>query len=106
MGDDEEELVPGARVLDLGRRGPDGPGGSAEPVETMTFAGPQGRFFAADGLLFSSSESGFEIWNPATGARLGTLAGFRPTHHDPTRGELIELSAIGLRRWRTAGAAA
>ncbi|WP_405435362.1 hypothetical protein OG373_01935 [Streptomyces avidinii] len=106
LGDVEEELVPGARVFDLGRRGPDGPGGSAEPVETVTFAGPRGRFFAADGLLFSSSESGFEIWNPATGARLGTLAGFRPTHHDPIRGELIELSAIGLRRWRTADATA
>ncbi|MFF3722412.1 hypothetical protein ACFYYM_08595 [Streptomyces erythrochromogenes] len=104
LGDDDDELVAGARVFDLTRRGPAGTAGTAEaiePVEIATFGGPQGRFFTADGLLFSSSEDGLEIWDPATGARLGTLPGFRPTHHDTLRGELVELSAVGLRRWRT-----
>ncbi|MFF1367952.1 hypothetical protein [Streptomyces virginiae] len=105
LGDDEQELRPGARVFDLGRRGPDGPGNTEEPPEIATFGGPEGRFFAADGLLYSSSESGLEIWNPTTGTRLGALAGFRPTHHDLTRGELLELSAAGLRRLRTAAEA-
>ncbi|MFD3466199.1 hypothetical protein ACFWWM_07505 [Streptomyces sp. NPDC058682] len=104
LGDDDVELAPGARVFDLGRREAGGPGGTGEPAEIAAFGGPKGRFFAADGLLFSSSESGFEIWNPTTGTRLGALAGFRPTHHDHARGELIELSTIGLRRWRTADA--
>ncbi|MFJ9942100.1 hypothetical protein [Streptomyces erythrochromogenes] len=101
LGDDEDELVPGARVFLLGRD-LDGP----VLKEVATFGGPEGHFFAADGLLFSSSESGLEMWDPTSGARLGTLADFRPTCHDPVRGELIELSATGLRRWRTARAAA
>ncbi|MFC9820156.1 hypothetical protein ACFWG6_01340 [Streptomyces erythrochromogenes] len=101
LGDDDVELAPGARVFDLTRHGPAGTAEAIGPVETATFGGPQGRFFTADGLLFSSSEDGLEIWDPATGARLGTLPGFRPTHHDPVRGELVELSAIGLRHWRT-----
>ncbi|WKU49075.1 hypothetical protein Q3V23_36210 [Streptomyces sp. VNUA116] len=105
LGDDEDELVPGARVFDLGRRGP-GATEDAEIAEVAAFGGPDGRFFAADGLLFSSSESGLEIWDPTEGARLAVIAGFRPTHHDPARGELIELSATGLRRWMTARATA
>ncbi|MFD4137200.1 hypothetical protein [Streptomyces goshikiensis] len=101
LGDDDDELVPGARVFLLGR-------GPSETLleEVSTFGGPEGRFFAADGLLFSSAESGLHIWDPATGTRLGTLAGFRPTHHDSSRGELLELSPIGLRRWSTAHATA
>ncbi|WP_367132668.1 MULTISPECIES: hypothetical protein [Streptomyces] len=107
LGDDEEELVPGARVFDLSRRGSGATEDAefvAEVAEVATFGGPDGRFFAADGLLFSTPESGLEIWDPTKGARLAVIAGFRPTHHDLARGELIELSATGLRRWRTARA--
>ncbi|MFI6003672.1 hypothetical protein ACIA98_25220 [Streptomyces sp. NPDC051366] len=100
LGDDEDELVPGARVFLLGRDH-----GESVLKEGATFGGPDGHFFAADGLLFSSSQAGLEIWDPATGARLGTLTGFRPTHHDLARAELVELSAIGLRRWSTTHAA-
>ncbi|MEV7560476.1 hypothetical protein [Streptomyces sp. NPDC089795] len=106
LGDDEEELLPGARVFDLGRRGQGAAGAPEQPPEIASFGGPRGRVFAADGLLFASSESGLEIWNPTTGSRLGALAGFHPTHHDRTRGELLELSALGLRRLRTAAARA
>ncbi|MEU2391497.1 hypothetical protein [Streptomyces sp. NPDC007369] len=103
LGDDELEIVPGARVFDLRDRQEDDP---MRPTEVATFGGPEGRFFAAHGLLFSLSEAGLVIWDPATGARLGTLDGFRPTHHDTVRGELLEFSATGLRRWRTAHATA
>ncbi|MFE7181863.1 hypothetical protein [Streptomyces erythrochromogenes] len=48
----------------------------------------------------ASSENGLEIWGPVSGAGLGALPGFRPTRHDPVRGELVELSVIGLRHWR------
>ncbi|MEU5148592.1 hypothetical protein NRK68_30270 [Streptomyces yangpuensis] len=97
LGDDEQELVPGARVFLLGRES-----GESTLREIATFGGPDGRFFASDGLLFSSSQAGLEIWDPTSGSRLGRLAGFRPTHHDLARRELVELSAIGLRRWSTA----
>ncbi|MFH7596355.1 ATP-binding protein [Streptomyces racemochromogenes] len=101
LGDDEQQLVPGARAFRLGR---DGSG--TVPEEVAAFGGPEGRFFAANGLLFSTSETGTDIRDPATGARTGTLAGFRPTHHDLARGELIEATTSGLRRFRTADAAA
>ncbi|WP_169807907.1 hypothetical protein [Actinomadura hibisca] len=100
LGDDEDEIAPGARVFHLGHR----ERGETVLDEVATFAGPEGRFFTADGLLFSAAEPGLEIWDPATGTRLGALTGFRPTHHDPVRGELVELSATGLRRWQTARA--
>ncbi|MFE2877687.1 hypothetical protein ACFXG6_35200 [Streptomyces roseus] len=101
LGDDEDEIVPGARVFDLRTRRDDD---AMRPAEIATFGGPDGRFFAAHGLLFTSAVAGLDIWDPVIGARLGTLAGFRPTHHDPIRGELLELSASGLRRWQTSHA--
>ncbi|MEU6311054.1 hypothetical protein [Streptomyces sp. NPDC047014] len=101
LGEDDLEKAPGARVFDLAAPGRDG----TDPVETAAFGGPEGRFFAADGLLYTASEAGLDIWDPAAGTRLGSLPGFRPTHHDPARGELVELSALGIRRWRTPGAA-
>ncbi|MFJ3876935.1 hypothetical protein ACIPW5_05705 [Streptomyces sp. NPDC090077] len=97
LGDDDLEIVPGARVFDVSRAEEDGAGGPG-PAEVAVFGGPRGRFFAAEGLLFSSSEAGLEIWDPVAGARIGAVPGFRPTHHDRTRGELLERAATGIRR--------
>ncbi|MFE3283857.1 hypothetical protein ACFXJJ_12140, partial [Streptomyces sp. NPDC059233] len=67
--------------------------------EVATFGGPDGRFFAADGLLYSSSQAGLEFWDPISGSRLGSLAGLRPAHHDLARGEpgpvCLELRRLG-----------
>ncbi|MEU8841539.1 hypothetical protein AB0D97_20795 [Streptomyces roseus] len=100
-GDDEAEIIPGARAFDLRTRGDED---AMRPAEIATFGGHEGRFFAAHGLLFTSAVAGLDIWDPVIGARLGTLAGIRPTHHDPMHGELLELSASGLRRWQTSHA--
>ncbi|MEU6315930.1 hypothetical protein [Streptomyces sp. NPDC047014] len=97
IGDDEEELVPGATVVDVTRSEDHAVRGWG-PARIAEFGGPQGRFFAGNGLLFSSSPAGLEIWDPVVGARTGTVPDFHPTHHDPFRGELLELSASGLRR--------
>ncbi|MEV7419400.1 hypothetical protein [Streptomyces sp. NPDC089919] len=92
LGEDDIEIAPGARVFRLD--------GGAEPVEVAAFGGPEGTFFCADGVLFSSSELGLDIWDPFAGTRVGVLPGFRPTHHDRGRGELLELGDRGVRRWR------
>ncbi|MGW2272570.1 hypothetical protein [Streptomyces yangpuensis] len=63
LGEDDEAMVPGARVFDVTRIVDHGRYGSG-PDETSTFGGPEGRFFAADGLLFSSGGPGLEIWDP------------------------------------------
>ncbi|WP_030763038.1 MULTISPECIES: hypothetical protein [unclassified Streptomyces] len=40
LGDDERELLPGARVFDLGRRSPGGAGATDEPPEKAGTHGP------------------------------------------------------------------
>jgi hypothetical protein len=68
--------------------------------EIRSFARPAGRFFSAHGLLFSSSETGLEIWDPTDGTLLGAIAGFSPTHHHPHADELVAVRGSELRRWR------
>ncbi|MGW4690022.1 hypothetical protein ACWEPM_34790 [Streptomyces sp. NPDC004244] len=97
LGDDDEAVVPGARVFDVTRMVDLGVHGSG-PDETATFGGPEGRFFAADGLLYSAGGPGLEIWDPTSGARIGSVPGFHPTHHDTVRRELVQLTADGIRR--------
>ncbi|MFJ3979346.1 hypothetical protein [Streptomyces sp. NPDC090021] len=97
LGEDDEAMVPGARVFDVTRSVDLGRLYSG-PDETATFGGPEGRFFAADGLLFSAGGPGLEIWEPTSGARIGSVPGFHPTHHDPVRNELVQLTEEGIRR--------
>ncbi|MFD0352616.1 hypothetical protein ACFVHW_02545 [Streptomyces sp. NPDC127110] len=97
LGDDDEAVVPGARVFDVTRMVDLGVHGSGSD-ETATFGGPEGRFFAADGLLYSAGGPGLEIWDPTSGARIGSVPGFHPTHHDTVRRELVQLTADGVRR--------
>ncbi|MFD8882819.1 hypothetical protein ACFV0H_09870 [Streptomyces erythrochromogenes] len=97
LGDDDEAVVPGARVFDVTRMVDLGVDGS-RPDETATFGGPEGRFFAADGLLYSAGGTGLEIWDPTSGARIGSVPDFHPTHHDTVRRELVQLTADGVRR--------
>ncbi|MET8947873.1 hypothetical protein ABZX30_31150 [Streptomyces sp. NPDC004542] len=102
IGEDDETLVNGATLYELTGAG------DTQWVEAGAFPGPHGRFFAADGLLFSAGESGLEVWDPVEGARTGSVPGFRPTHHDPRTGELLQLDADAgvLRGWHVGKARA
>jgi hypothetical protein len=88
LGDDDESIHPGARIFD------------SQGSEIFAFAGPGDRFFSAYGLLYAVGESGLEIWDPATGARLGSVPGFRPTIHHRAAQELAALDGDRLVRWR------
>ncbi|WP_328777149.1 hypothetical protein OHU17_33060 [Streptomyces goshikiensis] len=104
LGEDEEEIVPGARVFDVSRVETD-QWGHRNPVEVATFGGPEGAFFSADGLLFSAGADGLDIWDPVAGARTGSVPGFVPTHHDALAGHLLALDPArgAIRRWPMSG---
>jgi hypothetical protein len=101
IGDDEDAIVPGARIFDVTRRGKAAPGWSSHVPwadELLAFAGPSGLFFSEGGWLFSSSDTGLSRWDPTTGERTGLLAGFRPTHHHRGTRELVQFVDANLVR--------
>ncbi|WP_020645112.1 hypothetical protein [Amycolatopsis balhimycina] len=55
--------------------------------------------WAHGGLLYVAAEAGFEVWDPAEGARIGFAPGFRPTAHRD--GAFAELRNDQLRIWTT-----
>ncbi|MFJ9778440.1 hypothetical protein ACIRSS_02590 [Amycolatopsis sp. NPDC101161] len=67
------------------------------------FAGPAGPMWGHGGLLYVTAEAGFEVWDPADGARIGFAEGFRPTAHDPATGAFAELRNDQLRIWAPVG---
>jgi hypothetical protein len=97
LGEDDEAIVPGARIFDVERIDHDQDDRAAE---TAAFGGPDGRFFSDGGLLFSASPTGLEIWDPSDGARLAAVPGFHPTHHHRAARELVRLDGSRLLRWR------
>ncbi|WP_345705213.1 hypothetical protein [Kitasatospora paranensis] len=105
LGDDDERMAPGVRIVDAGRSEPTG-SGSRSAVGAVEFGGPDGPLFAADGLLFSAGPDGLDVWDPSDGARLGRVPGFRPVHHHRPAGELVRIDGGRLLRWRTPGPAA
>lgn len=64
---------------------------------TGMFAGPTGRMWGHGGLLYVTTDDGFEVWDPAEGARIGFVPGFHPTAHG--NGAFAELRAGRLRIW-------
>ncbi|MFD9130460.1 hypothetical protein [Kitasatospora sp. NPDC059571] len=100
LGDDDLAMVPGVRILDAARR--EGRASRPQAAEVAVFGGPDGPLFAADGLLFSVGPAGLTVWDPADGARLGTVPGFRPAYHHRAGGALVEVADGRLLRWRTA----
>ncbi|MFF1611800.1 hypothetical protein ACFVYA_28785 [Amycolatopsis sp. NPDC058278] len=66
---------------------------------TGMFAGPAGRMWAHDGLLYVAAEAGLEVWDPAEGARIGFAPGFHPIAHRD--GTFAELRNDQLRTWAT-----
>ncbi|SEC33463.1 hypothetical protein SAMN04489727_3385 [Amycolatopsis tolypomycina] len=83
-------------------QGPDGVDlrEAATGRRTGMFAGPAGRMWAHDGLLYVAAEAGLEVWDPAEGARIELLEGFTPIAHND--GTFAELRNDQLRTWTTA----
>ncbi|MGW4650276.1 hypothetical protein [Kitasatospora sp. NPDC004289] len=95
LGDDSAWLRPGALVLHVD----DLTGALNTPLRLTAFAGPDGPFFAVDGLLYAATPEGLTVWDPTDGARLATVPGFHPTHHHRPAGELAALVDGALHRW-------
>lgn len=105
IGDDDEEMIEGARIFDVTQRSaPDSGSGSAshEPLEIMTIEGPSGIFFSDGTSLFSANSAGLSRWDIERGCRTGHIAGFNPTHHHRGARELVQLVEGGLDRWTIA----
>ncbi|MFJ1764444.1 hypothetical protein ACIOD2_29270 [Amycolatopsis sp. NPDC088138] len=88
IGTVHDQMLDGVELYDVttGRR-------------TGLFAGPNGPMWSHQGLLYVTAEAGFEIWDPADGARIGFAEGFRPTAHRD--GTFAELDNDRLRIWVT-----
>jgi hypothetical protein len=63
------------------------------------FAGPVGRMWGHDGLLYVGAAAGLEVWDPVECARTGVVEGFTPIAHNPRTGRFAEPSAGRLRTW-------
>jgi hypothetical protein len=104
IGDDEDEMIDGARIFDVTSRvthkGRWRDWESAREINA--FAGPTGAFFSNGKWLYSSAKDSLSIWNPKTGVRVGQIENFSPTCHHLGAGELAQLAAGELLRWRTA----
>ncbi|MBM9509210.1 hypothetical protein [Actinacidiphila acididurans] len=106
IGDDEEDMRPGARILDTTRTAQGDLWRVPTAVEVLAFEGPSGRFFS-DGIhLFSSgdgdgniSAAGLSAWDPARGELLGVVPGFFPTHHHPGARQFVEIAGDAVRVW-------
>jgi hypothetical protein len=107
IGDDELEMIDGARIFDAAV-----PSDKPSPYrcqsvkELLSFAGPRGLFFSDGKSLFSSDETGLSRWSLSDGARTGQIPGFRPTHHHKAANELVEIAGGTFRRWNLAGESA
>jgi hypothetical protein len=106
IGDDDIEMIDGARVFDvtsIGNPGSRWRGDLQWARELLVFAGPAGVFFSDGTWLFSADEYGLLRWDPKDGAQTGRLEGFHPTHHHRSAGELVQLIDGVLVRWSLNG---
>jgi hypothetical protein len=95
IGDDDADMVEGARVFDVTASGKASPEWRSDwkwALEVTAFAGPAGRFFTDGISLYSSSKEGLSRWCVEDGVRTGHLPDFEPTHHHRGARELVQLS--------------
>jgi hypothetical protein len=102
IGDDDKDIVDGARIFDVSM--PGSPGIHCRddwpwPRELGSFACPAGLFFSEGNALFSSDQSGLSRWNINDGVRTGQLKGFKPGYHHRGTRELVQLIEGTLLRW-------
>ena len=102
LGDDEREIVDGVRLFTPEADAPSGRIWWRSAQEVGAFPGPRGDFFSDGRRLFSADESGLSVWDLDTGARIGAIAGFRPTRQHTGACELVEWQGRMLRRWKYA----
>jgi hypothetical protein len=93
LGDDEERIVPGVRIFDVGTG-----------EETSSFVGPDGEL-AFDEFLFAfSQEKGTTVWDAGTGERLAVEPSLKPlAYHHRARCFLSVMPDGGLRLSRLQG---
>lgn len=92
IGEDESDMIEGARIFDVTRlAGNAGPWVAETEAEVMSFAGPSGVFLSDGTSLFASDEGGLSRWDPTDGFQTGELAGFSPTRRHGGSGEFVQL---------------
>ena len=92
LGNDDADMIDGARIFDVTASGRVSPGWRSDwewAREISAFAGPAGRFFSAGTSLFSSNPEGLSRWSVEDGARTGHFQDFEPTHHHRGARELV-----------------
>jgi hypothetical protein len=100
IGDDEDEIVDGARVFAADEASGPQQTRWRSARELDTLAGPSGDFFSDGRRLFSSSGDGLSIWDVEAGEKIAHVDGFRPTRQHPGSHELVEVLGSRLRIWR------
>jgi len=102
IGDDDNEIVDGARIFDITSTGPASPEWRSDwqwALEITSFAGPAGRFFSDGKWLYSAAKSGLSKWDAKSGNCVCHIDEFHPTHHHLGAGELAQLSEGAILRW-------
>lgn len=101
IGDDDVEMVDGARIFDITSTGKAGRLWRSDWLwarEVTSFGGPAGRFFSDGKSLYSSSSAGLSRWDVKSGARTGYIENFHPTHYHAGARDLAQLADGGLLR--------
>ena len=102
IGDDDNEIVDGARIFDITSTGPASPEWRSDwqwALEITSFSGPAGRFFSDGKWLYSAAKSGLSKWDVKSGTCVSHIDEFHPTHHHLGAGELAQLSEGAILRW-------
>lgn len=102
IGDDDNEMIDGARIFDVTSTGPAGVGWRSDwkcARQITAFAGPAGSFFSDGKWLYSSGKGGLSRWDIDRGSRTGHIDNFHPTHHHVGSGELAQFSNGAILRW-------
>jgi hypothetical protein len=99
IGDDQNEILAGARIFDTTQRSPSGP----RAKEIKAFAGPSGAFFSDGRWLYAANDAGLTRWDPSTGEQTGQLDGFVPTRWHPGARELAQIVGGEIVRWAVQG---
>ena len=86
LGDDDEEMQPGARVFDV-----------QAGEEIHAFAGPSGLFFSDGEHLLSSEPDGLHFWDVHQGVCIQRLEDFRPQFQIPSA--LVQIEDDLLSYW-------
>ena len=94
IGDDDDDMQPGARIFDTTRTGQSG-----TALELLAFEGPSGPFFSDGSHLFSCGDADLSIWDPVEGKLLGVVPGFSPTHHHSSARQFWQLADGTVRLW-------